>query len=129
MPSTIHEKRRSCTSQRLAIAANAGVSVATMRCAADLEIWKTAASSRTVRCVRNAAQTISTRQRSEHDQGRPRRDSRPILSRMIELVTIESSEDLHVLELHCQGDGVGSICGVVREADTWSEQAETVVAE
>jgi hypothetical protein len=41
--------------------ASLGVIVATIRCAADFEIWNTAASSRVVRFVRNAAQAISTR--------------------------------------------------------------------
>ena len=52
-----------------------GVIVETMRCAADFEIAKHAASSRIVRLVRNAAHASKTRCASEHDHRRPRRGS------------------------------------------------------
>lgn len=52
-----------------------GTRLAMIRCAVDFEIAKLAASSRIVKLVRSAAQTIRTRRRSEHDQGRPRHGS------------------------------------------------------
>jgi hypothetical protein len=55
--------------------ASRGVIVETIRCAADFEIAKHAASSRIVRLVRSAAHAIKTRCASEHDQGRPCRGS------------------------------------------------------
>jgi len=51
--------------------ASRGVIVEMIRCAADLEIAKLAASSRTVRLVRSAAHVIKMRCASEHDHGRP----------------------------------------------------------
>jgi hypothetical protein len=54
-----------------ASAARRGVIVETIRCAADFEIAKLAASSRTVRLVRSAAHVIKMRCASEHDHGRP----------------------------------------------------------
>jgi hypothetical protein len=56
-------------------AASRGVIVDTIRCAADFEIAKLAASSRIVRLVRSAAQVIRMRCASEHDHGRPHRRS------------------------------------------------------
>jgi hypothetical protein len=46
-----------------------------IRCTADFEIPTLAASSRIVRLVRRAAQTIKMRRASEHDHGRPHRRS------------------------------------------------------
>lgn len=54
-------------------AARCGVIVEMIRCAADLEIAKLAASSRIVRLVRNAVHAIKMRCAREQDHGWPRR--------------------------------------------------------
>ena len=69
--STTHDSRRSVRRLCAASAASRGVIVEMIRCAADLEIAKLAASSRTVRLVRSAAHVIKMRCASEHDHGRP----------------------------------------------------------
>ena len=56
-----HDQRRSRQRDSRTTAASLGVTVATIRCAVDFEIWNTAASSRMVRFVRNTTQAISTR--------------------------------------------------------------------
>ena len=72
MPSTTHDSRRSLGPLWANNAASRGVIMETIRCAADFEIAKLAASSRNVRLVRSAAHVIKIRRASEHDHGRPR---------------------------------------------------------
>jgi len=73
VPSTTHDSRRSLGRSWVGTAASRDVIVETIRCAADLEIAKLAASSRIVRLVRNAAHAIKMRCASKHDHGWRRR--------------------------------------------------------
>ena len=72
VPSTIHVKRRSAVTVRGSSSARRGTRSVTTRCACEREIANTAASSRYVRFVRRAVQTITRRRQSDCAHGRPR---------------------------------------------------------